>query len=104
MIDKVSFGGVYLIKFPKSYSNEKIKKQHEILQNHINENKYFYMNAIYRENIPPQNENQSTTDIFLTTVVDNASQIYGTLSVINPKLADQYIDKTKVYLNLDTIA
>lgn len=103
MIDKVSFGGIYMIKFPKSYSNDMIREKDTILKNHIKENNYIYMDTLYRENIPSQNDNQSTSDILLLSNIDNPSQIYDTLSVINPKLADQYVDKTKVYLNLDTI-
>lgn len=104
MIDKVSFGGIYLIKFPKSYSNDMIKEKQKALQKHIEENNYMYMESLYRENIQPQKETQSTSDILMTTSIDNPGQIYETLSVINPKLADQFVDKTKVYLNLDTIA
>ncbi len=104
MIDSLSFSGIYLIKFPKSYSNEMIKEKREDLQKHIEENNYMYMESLYRENIQPQNENQSTSDILMTTTIDNPGQIYDTLSVINPNLADQFVDKTKVYLNLDTIA
>lgn len=63
MIRNVSFGGIYLIKFPKSYNDEKIKAEHEKLQKHIEDNKYSYMNSLFREGIKPQNNNQSTSDI-----------------------------------------
>ena len=104
MIRNLSFGGFYLIKFPKSYPDGKIKEKHDLLNKHIKDNNYIYMDTLLRKGIEPQNSNQSTTDILLMTNLDNTYQIHSTLSVIDSRLADQYIDKTKVYLNLDTIA
>ncbi len=104
MISNVSFGGYYMIKFPKSTPDSKIKATKELMDNHVKENKYMYMDTLLRKDIQPQNSEQSTTDILFLTNIDNSAQIYDTLSVVSPKLADQYLDKTKVYLNLDTIA
>lgn len=101
MINKISFGGIYLIKFPKSYTKETIKNKYDDLQQHIKDNNYMYMEASLRENIKPQKPNQSTNDILLLTNVDNSRQVYDALSSINTSLADQYFDKTKVYLTLD---
>ena len=104
MIRNVSFGGFYMIKFPKTTPDSKIKATRELMDNHIKENNYLYMDTLLRENIQPQNPEQSTTDILFLPNIDNSSQIYDTLSVVSPKLAEQYLDKTKVYLNLDTVA
>ena len=104
MIRNVSFGGFYMIKFPKAVSDDVIEAKKELLDTHIKTNKYFYMNTQLRKNIQPQTPGQSTTDILFLTNIDNSAQIYDTLSVVSPELADQYLDKTKVYLNLDTIA
>ena len=89
-----------MIKFPAEYSDKQIETKHKQLEKHIRENDLIYMNAQLRKDIKPQNKKQSKLDILLTTSVDNPTQIYETLSVVDKKLADQYFDKTKVYLNV----
>lgn len=100
MITNISFNGIYLIKFPKSYSDKQIKSEQTKIINHIEKKNYWYMSAQFRQGIPPQKANQSNSDILLTTNIDNPNQIYDILSVINKDLADQYFDKTKVYLDV----
>lgn len=101
MINRVSFGGIYMIKFPKTYGEADVKAKHDSLQKCIEDNNYFYMDSQMRRGIEPVKPNQSTNDILLLTNLDNPTQIHNALSSVDNKLADQYLDKTKVYLTLD---
>lgn len=100
MVSNISFNGLYLIKFPKSYSDKQIKSENAKLKDHITNQNYWYMSAQFRQGITPQKDSQSSSDILLTTNIDNPHQIYDTLKVINKDLANQYFDKTKVYLDV----
>lgn len=99
MIRNVSFGGIYIIKFPKSCSDEQIQEKYKNLDNYINEKRYMYMQPTLRHNITPQKPGQSASDILLVTSINNSSQIYDALSSVSEETAQQYFDKTKVYLD-----
>ena len=99
-IQNISFKGIYMIKFPNSYSDEQIKNIHSKIENQTHCNKLNCVNPIFRTNIVPHKPETSTTDIMLLTSLDNPSIIYPLLANINQKLADQYVEKTKMYLEI----
>lgn len=94
---RVNFSGIYMIKFPQTESKDTIKTKANTLQEHIEKNNLSQIaSAMYRENIKPAKKGQNTSDILLTSSIDNPSLMYSTLNSIG--LGDQYIDKTRIYL------
>ena len=104
MIRNISFGGIYNIKFPRSFSDDMVEKKKNLIDKHIKDENFFHMHTILRKNVPPESQSQSTTDILLLAYAENPYHIYSTVSLIDKKLGDQYLDKITLRLNLDTVA
>ena len=110
MINKISFSGIYDIRFPLGTKSEEIDSKCEKLNSIIAE-KYepikdsFLVRTIdgftsTKNKIRPLEEK----GIRVISPVDNPHLIFDIFDSISPKLGQDYINQTKVELILDTKA
>ena len=96
-VSKISFNGIYDIKFSKSTSNEKIDQTKEQLCLYLSEpNLSDHFDVIDFKNMA--NNKNDNKGIRLISPIDNPSLMVDMLSKVNEKLALQYIEKSKIDL------
>ncbi len=106
---KVSFSGIYDIRFPYGTTDKEIDKKYTDIQSYINE-KYSRINEMFgievkdSFNIQKTDKKLADKGIRLSTTVDNPWILCDIFDKIDKDFAQQYVDKSKVELVLDTKA
>jgi len=110
MINKVSFSGIYDIRFPLGTKSEEIEDKYKKIKTVVAD-KYELIKDIFLVNTvdgfsSTKNRTRPLEEkgIRIVTPVDNPHLMVDILDAINPKLGQDYINQTKVELILDTKA
>ena len=90
MINKVSFGGIYSVNFPKSYSKEQVEAQAEKLNAFV---KAYKLNKVVKVECVSDDR-----IIGVNTCIEHPQLHYELFNAISPKLARDYVAKTQVNL------
>ena len=106
---KVSFSGIYDIRFPYGTPDKEIDKKYTDLKNYI-DTKYSAVSGVLDVavkdsfNIQKTDKKLADKGIRLSTTVDNPWILCDIFDKMDKNLGQQYIDKSKVELVLDTKA
>ena len=96
-VSKISFNGIYDIRFSKSTPDEKIAQAQDKLNSWL-ENKNL-TDCFEVVNFNDMDNNKSSAKGFrMISSIDNPSLIVNLLASVNEKLAQQYIEKSKIDL------
>ena len=107
---KVSFSGIYDIRYPYGTNPQEIKKDYNEVKNYVNKTygKYNVINVGWKDYFNTQKTSQKLADngIRIAANIDNPyilSDIFNFLDrKRNQNLVQQYVDKSKVELIIDT--
>ncbi len=108
---KISFSGIYDIRFPHGTKDETIEKKARQANEYIIKKGYvkpdvFEPIVVKAGNFFEKTTNDKLSDkgIRIISTTDSPSLLYDIFKHIDNSLGQQYIDKTKVELTLDTKA
>ena len=110
---KVSFSGIYDIRYPYGTPSQEIKKDYNEVKNYVNktynaDGKYSVINVDWKDCFNTQKTSQKLADngIRIAANIDNPyilSDIFNFLDrKRNQNLVQQYVDKSKVELIINT--
>ncbi len=106
---KVSFSGIYDIRFPAGTTDKEIDKKYTDVKIYIDK-KYNNISDMFDVsvkdtfNIQKTDKKLADKGIRLSTTVDNPWILCDIFEQMNKDLGQQYVDKSKVELVLDTKA
>ncbi len=112
---KVSFSGIYDVRYPCGTKTQDIKKEYNELKDYVNrtynqDGKYSIVNVDWKDCFNTQKTTKKLADsgIRIATIVDNPyilSDIFGFIDRTRKQdLIQQYVDNSKVELVIDTQA
>lgn len=106
---KVSFLGIYDVRFPYGTNDKEIEKKYTDINKFINENydnRFGIISVTLKDNFNVQKTDQKLADkgIRFATTVDNPYILTEIFDEMDKNLGQQYVDKSKVELVLDTKA
>ena len=98
-VPKVSFSGIYNINFPKNTSQEDVDKAYKKLNDFIQEKPYL-SSTIDLYDFSKFQEKTPIKGFRIVSTLDNPHIMVKLLSLIDEKLALQYVEKTKINLTV----
>lgn len=106
---KVSFSGIYDVRFPQGTSNQEIEKKYKYIKNYTDKTYNSDLDIIEiamkdRFNIQKTDKKLADKGIRISTAVDNPHILCDIFDKLDKNLGQQYVDKSKVELVLDTQA
>ncbi len=106
---KVSFSGIYDVRFPQGTSNQEIEKKYKYIKNYTDKTYNSDLDIIEiamkdRFNIQKTDKKLADKGIRISTAVDNPHILCDIFEKLDKNLGQQYVDKSKVELVLDTQA
>lgn len=100
---KVSFKGIYDLRFP-TYNTDKqiddVKQKLDVYVESNNVDKFISVHKLFDSDSLNAKKNKSLLRVI--TAVDNPNLIVNMLSTVNENLASQYINKTRIELLVNT--
>lgn len=110
-IKSVSFSGIYDIRFPEGTSTEYIQSKVDIANNflkeqnlEINGNPLCEVRILDSFSLTKSNRTLANKGIRISTSIDNPWFLCNLFDKLDKKLSQEYVNKTKVELILDTQA
>ena len=106
---KVSFSGIYDVRFPYGTSNQDIEEKYNYIKDYTNKtynSKLDIVEISMKDSFNTQKTNKKLADkgIRISTAVDNPYMLCDIFDKLDKNLGQQYVDKSKVELVLDTKA
>ena len=110
-IKSVSFSGIYDIRFPEGTSTEYIQSKVDIANNFLKEqnldlngNPLCEVRILDSFSLTKSNRTLANKGIRISTPIDNPWFLCNLFDKLDKKLSQEYVNKTKVELILDTQA
>lgn len=106
---KVSFSGIYDVRFPYGTSNQDIEEKYKYIKDYTDKTYNSNLDIIEvalkdRFNIQRTDKKLADKGIRISTAVDNPYILCDIFDKLDKSLGQQYVDKSKVELVLDTKA
>ncbi len=106
---KVSFSGIYDVRFPYGTSNQDIEEKYKYIKDYTDKTYNSNLDIIEismkdRFNIQKTDKKLADKGIRISTAVDNPYILCDIFDKLDKNLGQQYVDKSKVELVLDTKA
>lgn len=106
---KVSFSGIYDVRFPYGTSDYDIEEKYKYIKDYTDKNYNSNLELVEvavkdRFNIQRTDKKLADKGIRISTAVDNPYILCDIFDKLDKNLGQQYVDKSKVELVLDTKA
>lgn len=106
---KLSFSGIYDVRFPYGTSDHDIEEKYKYIKDYTDKNYNSNLELVEiavkdRFNIQRTDKKLADKGLRISTAVDNPYILFDIFDKLDKSLGQQYVDKSKVELVLDTKA
>lgn len=92
MLNKLAFSGIYMINFPKGYTEQQIKAKNKKINRFVESNG---LEKVVKNRVV---SNGQDIVIGINTNFENPALHYEMFKLVSPELAQDYINKTQINL------